>query len=184
MSLLLSEVGKEIPARLPALCQKKKKRVFQCNDAPRRRKKKKERVETGGVRCCPRMSGVTDGLEPAERCSGAQRALPSDGGTPRGCATRGCCWRGPARPRVPRLDFRSPFGASSVRGTLLFSAGNRLWVRKKWLVKRKRWGRGGSRAAGACWAVDHSTRVKSGLLQFHPSFSPTQNGLYYRIIES
>lgn len=29
-----------------------------------------------------------------------------------------------------QADFRSPFGASSVHGTLLFSAGNMLWRRK------------------------------------------------------
>lgn len=42
-----SKIGKEIAACLLALC----KRVFQCNDALR----KKERVEAG-VRCCPRIS--------------------------------------------------------------------------------------------------------------------------------
>lgn len=63
---------------------------------------------------------------------------------------------------------------------------------KRPLVKCKRLGRGGYRAAqpefwgvvrtlGAkpCWVMDSCTQVKSGLLQFHPSLSPTQNGLYY-----
>lgn len=84
-----------------------------------------------------------------------------------------CPWRwwGPAgcqpRSSVSRPGFRSPFGASSARGTVLFSAGNMLWMRK--VVSEMHPG------AKPYW-VTHPGEI--GVVAVPPSRSPTQNGLY------